>query len=98
MFIINVLKYKIFIYLFIYCCIKNGINNHNNAIKEVRELFNEIRSNLSREESKRIRDKLNKKEPVYNILMEKDSLTNKEKELLKNIDRYLKNISMHLKN
>ena len=70
----------------------------NNAIKEVRELFNEIRSNLYREETKRIRDKLNKKEAVYNILMEKDSLANKEKKLLKNIDRYLKNISMHLKN
>ena len=29
----------------------------NNAIKKVRELFNEIRSNLSREETKRIRKK-----------------------------------------
>ena len=73
-------------------------NNGINAIKEVRELFNEMRSNLSREETKRIRDKLNKKEVVYNFLMEKDSLTNKEKKLLKNIDRYLKNISTHLKN
>ena len=39
-----------------------------------------------------------KKETVYNFLMEKDSLTNKEKKVLKNIDWYLKNISMHLKN
>ena len=30
----------------------------NNAIKKVRELFNEIRSNLSREETKRIRKEL----------------------------------------
>ena len=30
--------------------------------------------------------------------MEKDTLTNKEKKVLKNIDRYLKNISTHLKN
>ena len=30
--------------------------------------------------------------------MEKDSLTNKEKKVLTNIDRYLKNISKHLKN
>ena len=30
-------------------------NNRINAIKEVRELFNEVRSNLSREETKRIR-------------------------------------------
>ena len=86
-----------FLFIF-FSCIKNGISNHNKAIKEVRELFNEIRSNLSREETKRIRDKLNKKEAVCNFLMEKDSLTNKEKKLLKNIDRYLKNISMHLKN
>ena len=28
----------------------------------------------------------------------KDSLTNKEKNVLKNIDRYAKNISKHLKN
>ena len=32
--------------------------NINNVIKEVRELFNEIRSNLSREETKRIRKKI----------------------------------------
>ena len=30
----------------------------NNQIKEVRELFNEIRSNLSREEINKIRKKL----------------------------------------
>ena len=47
---------------------------------------------------KKIREKLYKKEAVYNFLMEKDSLTNKEKKVLKNIDWYLKNISMHLKN
>ena len=32
--------------------------NINNAIKEVRELFNEIRSNLSREETRKIRKEL----------------------------------------
>ena len=37
----------------------------NNQIKEVRELFNEIRSNLSREEINKIRKKLYKKEVVY---------------------------------
>ena len=72
-------------------------NNNINAINN--ELFlNELRSNLSREETKRIRDKLYKKEAIYNFLKEKDSLTNKEKKVLKNIDRYLKNISMHLRN
>ena len=76
-------------------------NNNINAIKEVRELFNDLRSNLSREETKRIRKELYKKEVVYNFLKEKEqegSLTNKEKKVLKNIDKYLKNISMHLKN
>ena len=40
----------------------------NNPIKEVRELFNELRSNLSREETKRVRKELYKKEAVYNSL------------------------------
>ena len=73
-------------------------NNSVNAINNARMLLNELRSNLSREETKRIRDKLYKKEAIYNFLKEKDSLTNKEKKVLKNIDRYPKNISMHLKN
>ena len=34
------------------------INNNINAIKEVRKLFNEIRSNFSREEINKIREKL----------------------------------------
>ena len=46
--------------------------NINNAIKEVRKLFNEIRSNLSREETKKKkkkkRKKLFKKETVYKFL------------------------------
>ena len=66
-------------------------NNDINAIKEVRKLLNETRSNLSREETKRIRKKLYRKETVYNFLREKEqkgSLTNKEKRLLKNVGRY----------
>ena len=51
----------------------------NDAIKKLRELFNELRRNLSREETKRIREKLYKKEAVYNFLKEKDGLTDKEK-------------------
>ena len=47
----------------------------NNAIKQIREFFNEPRSNLSREEIKRIREKLYKKEAVYNFLKENDGLT-----------------------
>ena len=73
-------------------------NNNINAINDVRMLRYELRNNLSREETKRIREKIYKKEAVYNFLIEKDRLTNKEKKVLKNIDRYLKNNSMHLKN
>ena len=74
-------------------------NNVVNDMQETRKLFNEIRSNLSRNEINRIREKLHKKEVIYNHLKEQeDSLTNKEKKVLKNIDRYPKNISMHLKN
>ena len=69
----------------------------NNQIKEVRELFNEIRSNLSREEINRIREKLYKKEVVYNFLNENDYLTDKEKNVLKNIDIYLKKINNDFK-
>ena len=71
----------------------------NNAIKEVRELFNEIRGSLSREETERIRKELYKKEVVYNFLKKKEqegSLTNKEKNVLKNTGRYLKNLKKYL--
>ena len=76
-------------------------NNSINVINDVRTLLNELRSNLSCEETKRIREKRYKKEAVYNFLKkkeQKDSLTNEEKKVSKNIDRYLKNISTHLKN
>ena len=76
-------------------------DNIINDIKESRKLFNEIRSNLPREETKRIRYKLHKKESVYNFLKEKEqkgSLTKREKKVLKNIGRYPKNIVKHLKN
>ena len=75
-------------------------NNVINSIKEVRELFNELRSNLSRKETKRIRKKLYKKEGVYNFLKKKEqngSLTNSEKKVLKKIDRYLKNFKKDFK-
>ena len=72
-------------------------NNVINAIKEVRELFSELRSNLSREEINRIRKELYKKEAVYNSLKEKDSLTNKEKNALKNISKHLEKLNDYLK-
>ena len=69
----------------------------NKAIKEVRELFNGLRSNLSRKETKRIRNKLYKKEAIYNFLNEKYGLTDKEKTVLKNIAKYLKKLNNDLK-
>ena len=59
----------------------------NKAKKEVRELFNELRSNLSLEETKRIRNELYKKEAIYKFLKEEDGLTDKEKIALKNIGK-----------
>ena len=76
-------------------------NDGINAIKEARKPFNEARSNLSREETNRIRKKLYKKEDDYNFLKKKEqegSLTNIQKNELRNDERYLKNIGMHLKN
>ena len=72
-------------------------NNDINVIKEVTKLFNEVRSNLSRKETKRIRKGLYKKEAVYNFLKEKDGLTDKEKIMLKNIGKYLKKLNIDLK-
>ena len=42
-------------------------NNDINAIQETRQLLNELRNNLSREEMNRIREKLYKKETVYSF-------------------------------
>ena len=74
-------------------------NNNIKAIKEVRKLFNNVRNNLN-EETKRIRKELYKKEAVYTLLKEKeqkDTITNKEKNVLKNINRYLKKLSSDLR-
>ena len=76
------------------------INNNINIIKEVRKLFN-VRSNLSNEEKKKIRKKLHRIEAVYNVLKEKEqkgSLTSRQKNMWRNDERYLKNISIYLKN
>ena len=42
-------------------------NNNINAIKEVKEFFNELRSNLCSKETERIRKELYKKETIYNF-------------------------------
>ena len=69
-------------------------NSNIKVISDVRTLFNELRSNLSREETKRIRKKLYKKEAASYFFKEKEqerSLTNRRKNVI-----YLKNISKHL--
>ena len=84
--------------IFFFRRINNGISNHlNNAIKEVRDLFNELRSNVSREEINIIRKELYKKEAVYDFLKEKDGLIDKEKTVLKNIGTYDKKLNNGLK-
>ena len=67
-------------------------SNNINAIKEVRRLFDELRSNLS---------SIYKKEAASIFFKEKEqdgTLTNRQKNVIKNIARYIKNISRHLKN
>ena len=83
--------------IFFFCCIKMESTTTNNQIKEARELFNEIRSNLSREEINKIRKKIYRKKVVYNYLKEKDNLTDSEKNVLKNIGKYLKKLNNDFK-
>ena len=67
--------------------------------QEARKLLNERRSNLSCKERNDIREKLYKKEVVYNSLKKKDqnnSLTNSEKKVLNKIDKYLQNFKNDL--
>ena len=72
-------------------------NNNISAIEEARNLFNEHKSNLFRKETNEIRKKLHKKEAIYNFLKEqKLILTDRQKRVLKNIDRYLKNFKKDL--
>ena len=72
-------------------------NNIINKLKEVRELFNKVRDNLSRKETKTIRNKLYKKESIYNFLKEKNTLTDKEKTVLMGVGKYFKTLNNDLK-
>ena len=69
------------------------------AIKEARKLFDDVRSNLSNNKKKVIRRKLYKKnQPVIFSKKENDgTLTDRQRNVLKNIARYTKNISKHRK-
>ena len=73
------------------------LNNDINVFKDARKLFNECRNSLFHKEINKIRKELYKKEAVHNSLKEKDSLTNKQKVVLKNISRYLKKLNNDLK-
>ena len=81
---------------------ENPTSNKNiNAIKEVKRLFNELRSNLSSNETKRIRRKLYKKEAASMFFKEKEqdgTLTNRQKNVIKNILRILVGILRTMKN
>ena len=70
------------------------------TIKEARKLFDDVRSNFSNNKKKVIRRKLYKKnQPVIFSKKENDgTLTDRQRNVLKNIARYSKNISKHLKN
>ena len=75
-------------------------NNSIKAIKQVRKLFNELKNKYNKEEIKKTREELNKKEVVYNFLKEKEQesrLKDKEKEVLKTIIRYFKNFKKNYK-
>ena len=67
----------------------------NNAIKEVKKLVNEVRSNLSREEINKVRKKLLRIEVVYNVLKEeeqKGNLTSIQENMLRDDEMYLKRL------
>ena len=70
------------------------------AIKEARKLFDDVRGNLSNNEKKVIRRKIYKKKAASHFFKEKENdgtLTDRQRNVLKNIARYTKNISKHLK-
>ena len=64
-------KYKSIIFFFQYNNGTPNLNKNINAIKEVRRLFNDLRSNLSSNETKRIRRKLYKKEVASHFFKER---------------------------
>ena len=75
------------------------IDNSNTEIGETKKLFNNLRNNFSREEIKKLRKKIHKKERVSNYLKEigqKDGLITKDKRILKNIEKYFKKLKEDL--
>ena len=62
--------------------------NMNMKIQSIKELFNNIPDTLSRDEIKKIRRNIYKKEYVYNILSKKDKPKSNESKILDNITGY----------
>ena len=62
--------------------------NTNMKIQSIKELFNNIRDTLFRDEIKKIRRNNYKKEYVYNILSKKDKPRSNESKILDNITGY----------
>ena len=62
--------------------------NMNMKIQSIKELFNNIRDTLFRDEIKKIRRNNYKKEYVYNILSKKDKPRSNESKILDNITGY----------
>ena len=62
--------------------------NMNMKIQSIKELFNNIPDTLSRDEIKKIRRNIYKKEYVYNISSKKDKPKSNESKILDNITGY----------
>ena len=68
-------------------------------LKRLESFLMNVGTFLLRKETNEIRKKIYKKEFIYNLLKGKEqegSLTNREKRMLKNIDKYLKNLKNFL--
>ena len=63
----------------------------NNKFQKARTFLNEHKTNLSLEKIAEIRTKLYRKEVVYNALKKKEKLSYEENNILKRIEKYLKN-------
>ena len=72
------------------------IGDSDTEIEQTKKLFNNLRNNFLKEEIKKHRKKFYKKERVYNYLKGKDSITTREKGVLKNIERYFKKLKKDL--
>ena len=86
-------------FYFFFCKYDNGkptATKNITATKEARKLFDDFRSNLSNSERKVIKRKLYKKEAAIHFFKERENdgtLTDRQRNVLKNIARYSKNIS-----